>query len=198
MHTDGKRTWQNGTRSFARHTQIVVGALCALLSTLSMGQGLFEPSATFAQIGTAKDTHQLSAGLVWDWNQRWPVLGGEVTGYWEVSLSGWSYPSTNGREQAWLGQAGVVPTFRYGPLFGRSDWFAEVGVGAAATTRLYQTDQKRFSTRFNFADHIAVGHRFGAVQDHELALRLRHFSNAGIKHPNPGENFLELRYVRRF
>ena len=33
---------------------------------------------------------------------------------------------------------------------------------------------------------------------HELALRLQHFSNAGIKHPNPGENFVQLRYAQGF
>lgn len=30
------------------------------------------------------------------------------------------------------------------------------------------------------------------------ALRLQHFSNASIRHPNPGENFVQLRYARRF
>jgi lipid A 3-O-deacylase len=178
--------------------RVALGILCALHSTLCSGQSVLDPSACFVQLGTAKDTHQLSSGLAWDWTPKWPLLGGEVTGYWELSVSGWSYPSMDGRQQAWLGQLGVVPTFRYMPLFGRSDWFAEIGVGAAATTRLYQTNQKRFSTRFNFADHIAVGLRFGAAREHELALRLRHFSNAGIKQPNPGENFVEVRYVHRF
>ena len=28
---------------------------------------------------------------------------------------------------------------------------------------------------------------------HELALRVQHYSNAGIRHPNPGENFVQLR-----
>ena len=39
---------------------------------------------------------------------------------------------------------------------------------------------------------------FGARGEHEVSLRLQHFSNAGIKHPNPGETFVRLRYVRRF
>ena len=32
----------------------------------------------------------------------------------------------------------------------------------------------------------------------EIVLRAEHFSNAGIKPPNPGQNFLELRYVHHF
>ena len=175
-----------------------IGLFCIGSCAWSSAQGMLSPTGAFVQTGTTGNTHQLSAGLVWDWDQRWALAGGELTGYWEVSLSGWSYPSTDGRQQSWLGQIGAVPTFRYGPLFGATGWFAELGVGATATTRLYQTQQKRFSTRFNFADHIAVGRRFGMAQKHELVLRLRHFSNAGIKHPNPGENFAELRYVSRF
>jgi lipid A 3-O-deacylase len=164
----------------------------------SWAQSTLAPSGYFLQAGTTGRTHQVAAGLTWDWDARRELAGGKISGYWEVSLSGWSYPSMDGRKQAWLGQIGVVPTFRYSPLFGRADWFAELGVGVSVTTRLYQSQEKRFSTSFNFADHIAVGRRFGELQRHEVILRLRHFSNAGIKHPNPGEDFVELRYAHRF
>ena len=50
---------------------------------------------------------------------------------------------------------------------------------------------------FNFGDHLAVGRSFGVQREHELALRVQHFSNGGIKEPNPGETFLQLRYVYR-
>ena len=63
---------------------------------------------------------------------------------------------------------------------------------------LYETDRKRFSTTFNFGDHLAVGRNFGQRSEHELSLRLQHFSNGGIKHPNPGEDFIQLRYAYRF
>jgi Lipid A 3-O-deacylase (PagL) len=39
---------------------------------------------------------------------------------------------------------------------------------------------------------------FGADGEHELALRLQHFSNGGIRRPNPGETFLQLRYAWRY
>jgi hypothetical protein len=29
-------------------------------------------------------------------------------------------------------------------------------------------------------------------------LRIQHSSNASLKHPNPGQNFLQLRYARHF
>jgi len=50
----------------------------------------------------------------------------------------------------------------------------------------------------NFGDHIALGLRLGDRQEHELQLRVEHFSNAGLRKPNPGENFGQVRYVWRF
>jgi lipid A 3-O-deacylase len=65
--------------------------------------------------------------------------------------------------------------------------------------RNYETPRKRFSTRWNFYDMVGVGHTYGGPQErHEVGLRLVHTSNAGIKNPNPGENFLQLRYAYRF
>jgi len=31
-----------------------------------------------------------------------------------------------------------------------------------------------------------------------FSLRVQHFSNAGIKEPNPGETFYKVRYAYRF
>jgi hypothetical protein len=64
--------------------------------------------------------------------------------------------------------------------------------------RLYRTDHKEFSTRFNFYDTIGIGRSFGDHRQHEVSLRWAHVSNAGIKEPNPGENFIQLRYARQF
>ena len=63
---------------------------------------------------------------------------------------------------------------------------------------MYRSADKRFSTKFNFGDHLAVGRTFGDRGQHDVGLRFQHFSHAGIKEPNPGENFLQLRYARRF
>lgn len=168
------------------------------LTGTAHSQSAFAPSAVFSQIGTGEDTQVVTFGLAWDWSRPWSVAGGELGGYWELSASGWSYPSTGGRGTAWLAQVGVVPTFRFRPDSGQSPWFAELGIGASLMTNLYETNRKRFSTEFNFADHIAIGRNFGDGRRHEIALRLEHFSNAGIKHPNPGANFVEVRYTHRF
>lgn len=175
--------------------------LGAFLLTAAGGvaaQALFAPTAMFLQAGTTGNTHGLTAGATWDWARQWTLGGGRVTGYWEASVSEWSYLAADTRRTAWLGQVGLIPVFRYRLASGASPWFFEAGVGLTLTTSLYETDRKRFSTSFNFGDHLAVGRNFGQRSEHELSLRLQHFSNGGIKHPNPGENFLQLRYAYRF
>ena len=175
-------------------------AACALATLTDVGaaESDWSPSAAFFQWGTAGSTRGFTTGLTWDWSREWDLWGGRVGGYWELSVSRWSYPTRDGRRDAWLGQFGVTPTFRYRLAEGTSPWFVEAGVGASATTTLYETQRKRFSSSFNFATRIGVGRNFGESGQHELSLRAEHFSNAGIKRPNPGEDFAQLRYSYRF
>ena len=97
-----------------------------------------------------------------------------------------------------LTQIGVIPVVRHEFAGGCSPWFAEGGIGATVTSSVYRGGDKRFSTAFNFGDQVGVGWAFGEARQHEPALHVEHFSNAGIKHPNPGENFIQFRYLRRF
>lgn len=106
----------------------------------------------------------------------------------------WSTAGERGRDVAWITQVGLTAALRLQP-HGQS-WFAELGVGANYRGPICRTDKKRFSTAFNFGDHVGVGWKFGEGERQELALRLQHFSNAGSRQPNAGENFWPLRYTR--
>jgi hypothetical protein len=44
---------------------------------------------------------------------------------------------------------------------------------------------------------LALGRSFGSGDRHEIALRAKHFSNGGVREPNPGLNFVQLRYSFR-
>lgn len=155
------------------------------------------PGSAFLQYGEASsDTRAITVGVTWPWQRRWQLWGGEVGGYWAFALGHWSAPGAfNGRDSAVVTQLELTPTFRWRPSGGASPWFAEAAIGLAVTAPIYENRDKRFSTAFNFADHIAIGCNFGPQGRHELSLRLEHFSNGGIRHPNPGENFLQLRYA---
>jgi len=143
-----------------------------------------------------RGTYSVSAGVSWPWTWRASRWGGEWTGASEVFLSHWSARRDDGRESRTL--LGALPMFRYRFNEGRSDWFAEGGIGVSYMDALYRTENKQFSTQFNFMSVLGTGRSFGAQREHELSLRISHLSNAGIKKPNPGEQFLQLRYARRF
>ncbi|MFZ3125042.1 MAG: acyloxyacyl hydrolase [Acidovorax sp.] len=95
-------------------------------------------------------------------------------------------------------QLGVVPMFRYRFADGRSPWFVEGGIGLSYLTATYHTPNNYFGSRWNFSDHLGVGLSFGAQQQHEIALHAKHVSNAGLRKPNPGETFVQIRYAHRF
>lgn len=136
--------------------------------------------------------------MQWDWDgspRRW--RGVRLSGYFELDLGRWHAEQDGRRSHAWVSQISVVPVLRLSGD-GWRGWYVEAGVGPSLLTPLYESKDKRFSTRFQFRDHLAVGRRFGESLRHEVALRLEHFSNAGITRPNPGINLLGLRYVHHW
>jgi len=156
------------------------------------------PAWAFAQAGSNPDSvEHFGAGVAWPFAWKRQALGGEFTAQAELSLSYWHARNfTGGQEGFW--NVGLVPLLRYRLSGGASPWFVEGGIGINATTKRYVTPDKTFSTRLNFSDNLAVGRSFGADWNQELSLRLQHTSNAGIKKPNPGEDFVLVRYAYRF
>lgn len=142
-------------------------------------------------------TDAATIGVTIPWT-RWrsELWGSEVRGHWDIYLSRWSFDGNAGNHSSTV--LGVTPTVRLRPDQGRAAWFWEAGIGGTMADRRYRTDEKDFSTRFNFASHLGLGINLGSQRQHELMVRVQHVSNAGIKHPNPGENFVQLRYAFHF
>ena len=92
----------------------------------------------------------------------------------------------------------ISPTRRLRPNSSHSPWFFERGIGASYASPRFVTRYKEMSTRFNFVSHLAVGFNHGAAHQHEWQLRIQHSSPDGTKNPNPGQNYLQLRYARHF
>ncbi|HSI57915.1 MAG TPA: acyloxyacyl hydrolase [Ideonella sp.] len=160
--------------------------------------GLLTPSAVFVQGGVAETASALVVGANWDWDWQRPTGWGTWSGYWEASFGRWSTERIDGStSHDWVTQLGITPVLRLSPA-GGGGWFVEGGIGVNLLLPIFRAKDKRFSTVFNFGDHLAVGRRFGERGEHEVALRVQHFSNGGIKKPNPGEDFLQLRYTRRW
>ena len=152
------------------------------------------PTGAFVQFASSPRTDAFMGGLIKSWTYKYEWHGGTLTGYWEVAIGRWrSRVNDSGPDNAWVSQVGLTPVFRYS-ISDSSRLFLESGVGANLLVPVYRSEQKSFSTVFNFGDHLAIGWKLGDRKDQEIALRVQHFSNAGIKHPNPGENFVQLRY----
>lgn len=179
------------------------GALLALLALGLSGPAMAQADASpgvFVEIGFGSgDTRSGTVGLSWPWRQQWALGSGQLSGHWDAYVSHWRSPATAdpGAHEG-LTQIALVPVLRWRSDQGRSPWFVEGGIGVSLMDARYRTPRKQFSTRFNFADHLAVGRDFGAQWRHELALRLQHVSNGDIRKPNPGENFVQLRYSLAF
>jgi hypothetical protein len=123
---------------------------------------------------------------------HWAVYGEGVLGEWFAIHR---EPGPGQRRS--FTQVTLAPVVRYG--FGESRAvFVEVGAGASIITPHYHDRERTFSTTFNFDDHAALGFRFGDRDANELSVRVEHFSNAGIKNPNPGIDFAQLRFARHF
>ena len=147
--------------------------------------------------GERGSTNSATVGMTIPWSPRQPVQEGALTTYWDLFLSNWHAPALADGPHDYA-QIGAIYTWRYRFAHGSSPWFAEGGVGATVMDHVYRTPDRSFSTAFQFTEAIGIGRSFGEHGAHELALRLQHFSNAGIKKPNPGENFVRLRYTYHF
>lgn len=182
-----------------RRTGAALLALSALLGTGTRAEETEPPfSALLMQRGIGEGVETLALGAIW--TLPWSAADGRLAVYGELSLNHWeSRPRTPGDTGSLL-QLGLKPVLRY--VAASSDtWavFAELGIGLTVTSKVYRKGpDRRFSSPFNFGDHVAIGWRFGERLENEISLRAEHFSNGNIKLPNPGENFRELRFVRWF
>lgn len=181
-----------------------VAVLAGLVCLLGTEAHAFEDSArgTYFEGGRAPHgdkgaTNSATVGVTLPWSLRQPVHEGALTSYWDLFVSQWRAPALDDGARSYT-QIGAIYTWRYRFAAGSSPWFAEGGVGGTVMDHLYKTPDRTFSTAFQFTEVLGVGRSFGENGKHELTLRLQHFSNAGIKKPNPGENFVRVRYTYHF
>ncbi len=138
-----------------------------------------------AEIGRGSGrTNLLRVGLQWRGHDKWfEHSTWHVAHYMDLALGGWN----NGHQTVY--DLGVTPVFRVegGP---RSPYF-EAAIGFHAVSRLEFENNRETSTRFQFGDHVGIG--FWLDGRNDITLRLQHLSNGGIRNPNPGINFIQIR-----
>jgi len=148
---------------------------------------------------SSKDNHTMMhrIGVQWNWDKKWlETKNWYLTGYWESSLGYW-YNNDNAGKNTGLVDIGITPVFRYQ----RSEIYdfvpyIELAVGAHYLTDKDISARKKFSTHFQFGDHLAAG--FVLNKHYDLSYHFQHLSNANIKSPNPGINFHQIRFQYHF
>ncbi len=121
----------------------------------------------------------------------WSVYGEAVLGEWFVHHH-------DPGQRTMFTQVTAAPVLRYTFDGALRDVFIEAGVGLTAIVPRFHDTGRAFSTTFQFDDHASLGLRFGARDENELSIRIEHFSNGGLRNPNPGQNFGQLRFARHF
>ncbi|MGE0314674.1 MAG: acyloxyacyl hydrolase [Lautropia sp.] len=151
------------------------------------------------QSAGGEGTDSLSLGLQWAPGPVWrPAPGLLLEGQLEFAMGRWRARGADGvRSWAWVSQFSLVPVLRLRGV-DTTGPYAEIGIGPSYLTPVYRSRDKRFSSRFQFRDHLAVGWTWGAGARHDLSVRIEHFSNGGLDEPNPGINLVGVRYTWRF
>lgn len=170
--------------------------LCLILAATAAGSATAESRGTQGGVsvhyGIGK--HYKRYTLNYETASVWTT---EFSGNWgrldltpEIGASYWTAEGSRSPGQAW--QFSFIPMFRW---WASESFYIEAGIGATVLTRTRFAD-KNIGSAFQFGDHIGAG--FLITPNNRIGLRLSHFSNAGIKRPNPGLDTLQLTYTYQF
>lgn len=149
------------------------------------------------EFGTNPEQRMLRLAVQNDWDQRWFARNGyHLSGYWETNLALWrlnAYQNVPGRKKN-IAVVGFTPVFRY-QSDSKLGLYGEIGVGVNLFSTLYKNEDKELATAFQFGDHIGVGY---TTAKWDFGLKFQHYSNASIKSPNAGANWIIAKAAYRF
>lgn len=150
------------------------------------------------EVGSGAKVQFLRGAVQSDWSARWfSNHGYHLSGYWDANLAQWRGNDSNsdrGGHQN-ITVVNLTPVFRY-ERDDKRGFYGEGGIGVSLFSHLYDNNDKRLATAFQFGDHVGAGYVFD--DKWEAGFKLQHYSNGGIKHPNGGVNWLVLKVARHF
>jgi lipid A 3-O-deacylase len=104
------------------------------------------------------------------------------------SSAGLARAPSGASSDRYLWHVGLAPAARY--------WITpQTGIEYVVGANLFsgvRLGDKNISTSFQFGNSIGLFHRL-AASPWTFGLRITHYSNADIKKPNPGQNYVQLR-----
>jgi hypothetical protein len=122
--------------------------------------------------------------------KQWPISDDwQASTYLEPVIGVWRGRSKVG-DAPRIAELGLTPVMRFKQK--NPNWFdpyLEVGLGLHFISGHHVTDNRDLGSNYLFGTHIGAGVRLGPQQQFEIAFRLQHLSNAGLKQPNEGIDF---------
>jgi hypothetical protein len=132
---------------------------------------------------------ELDAG----WTRQQPLWQGQS---WrlglrhEIALGQWRVPDARN-----ITELGYSPVFRLEHPSASGTFFVEGSIGVRLLSHIRLAQNTTLTTAYQFADMAGVGMQWGQGPGAQtVGLRFQHQSNADIKKPNPGIDFLILYY----
>ena len=165
--------------------------VCAVAALAWAGAALAIDSVS-AEVGRGTGSASLGrVGLQWSGHTTFfAARGKELRHYLDLSFGAWN----GGQDTVY--DFSVTPVFRLARAGGTP--YIEAAIGFHFLYDLDVGHGREFSTHFQYGDHVGVGWRFGSRREWDVSGRLQHLSNGGLRDPNPGINFLQLRLQYHF
>ncbi len=154
----------------------------------------------FVEYGLGNMVEMARVGVLWKRDKTWLDDGDwQVTGFWEASLGRWQGYKPDDNNQT-ITEIGITPVFRFAPKYasGVAPYLEGGFIGLHLISPTFIYTNRRFSTAFQFGNHIGFGVNFGERHQFDLGYRFQHLSNGDIKKPNQGINFSQLHFIYHF
>ncbi|MFT0850097.1 acyloxyacyl hydrolase [Achromobacter sp. F4_2707] len=168
----------------------VAALLAAAVSPLA-AQELYQSSSIGLRLGAGNNYQR--AEVAWESPSVWEYRfegGSRLDLVGELGVAYWHANGSRTPSSVW--QLSAIPFLRW---TWADRYYIEAGIGATVFSRT-RFANKDMSTAFQFGDHIGVG--MHVTNNSRVSLRYSHFSNAGIKRPNPGLDILQLNYSYQY
>lgn len=122
---------------------------------------------------------------------------GEVDLYWELSVNLWEFGAENQHETNYAFALSPVISSQFATLYDKYPikWEFGIGISLVYDTRFAGKD---IGSHYQFEDRLGLIMEFGKNLEQSFAIRYMHYSNGGLNTKNPGLDFLNLSYARRF
>ncbi len=124
------------------------------------------------------------------------ALSDDIRLFWESSVNFWEYGEHDTHDTDFIFAVSPVLVKQIGHI-SALPVYLEAGIGVSFISDTHFAG-KDVSTHYQFEDRIGFMTEFGEHNQHHMSVRYFHYSNAGLKEPNPGLDFIALSYQHAF